>query len=259
VSRRTLAGGVAIGLILVALIPLGRWERSRSLRARLDGIDRVAEAVGPGLTGRDLSAYRIARPVDCLMYASGPISLRWELCFDVSGRLVEAIDRRTEPAHIWSVREEPGAARVRVGPRRLFAIFRRLGAFQDATYAGTLPTAYETYGPRLRPMLEETVQIGRNLAKGLTGYRISSQLWCLVYLNGKQGELCFDRAGRLRAALDPIGQFPESVSARASPARAKPWALFDLLRSVGAVPSTARFSGILPPTRAATAPRGPGG
>ena len=40
-----------------------------------------------------------------------------ELCVDWNGRVVEAMDRRSGDAEIWSLREDPGRASVRVDRR----------------------------------------------------------------------------------------------------------------------------------------------
>ena len=251
-SSRTVTR-VAVGLVVVAaLVPLGRWEAARSQRVRNDGIARVRADIGSELVNRQLSGYRIARPVDCLLYRWRSILYRWELCYASDGRLIEAIDRRSEPARVWSLREQPAAARMRVPASQLYRIFRSVGAFAGEQFNGSLPTAYEAGPPSLIAPLDVILAIGPDLKYGVDGYRLTPHYACLEYRSVTL-EVCFERSGRLVRAAEP-GHHVFYRSSRANaPARARPRTVFEILRLIGALPSRARFTGALPtsarPTR----------
>jgi hypothetical protein len=126
-ARRAAAGAVLAVCALAVLVGVGRWERARSNRAEIAGMERVARLVGP-LDQPQLSGYRIQPGFDCLVYRRGVNPFALELCVDAQGRLVEAIDRRTTTRHIYSLRYEPGASTVRVSPTEVAALLRRMGA-----------------------------------------------------------------------------------------------------------------------------------
>ena len=113
--------------MLAALVGVGRWERSRNARDQLRGMERVRALVGP-LDSRSLSGYRVQAGFDCLVYRSGRNPFALELCFDRAGRLVEAIDRRTQTRHISSLRSDPSASSVRVDRREIDRLLRKMGA-----------------------------------------------------------------------------------------------------------------------------------
>jgi hypothetical protein len=123
------AGIVAVA-VLVALIPLGRWEGGRHADSELRGMRRVQAAIGP-LDQPSLDAYRVdvGTGFDCLLYKRGPNRFALELCVDKQGRLIEAIDRRAggDPK-IWSLREAPGDATIRVDRALVDRLLKRLGA-----------------------------------------------------------------------------------------------------------------------------------
>jgi hypothetical protein len=130
VGRRSggaLAAGVAV---LAALVPIGRWERSRHADSELAGMRRVAALVGP-LDSASLNAYRVnvGLGMDCLLYRRGRNRFALELCFDKHGRLVEAIDRRAggDP-RVSSLREDPSASTIRYDRRLVDRLLARLRA-----------------------------------------------------------------------------------------------------------------------------------
>jgi hypothetical protein len=108
-SAIVLAGALVVAALLVGL---GRLERSRHADEQNDGIARVRETVGP--LGSSLSGFRFLARFQCLVYARGQNRFALELCVDRSGRIVEAIDRRSGETKYWSLREDPELADVRV-------------------------------------------------------------------------------------------------------------------------------------------------
>ena len=125
-----MVAGIAAVAVLVALIPLGRWEGGRHADSELRGMRRVQAAVGP-LDQPSLDAYRVnvGTGFDCLLYKRGTNRFALELCFDKQGRLIEAIDRRGagDPT-ISSLREAPGDATIRVERTLVDRLLERLGA-----------------------------------------------------------------------------------------------------------------------------------
>jgi hypothetical protein len=122
--------GSALALAaLVALVLVGRWEGHRHERAEVAAMRRTFDAVGP-LDNRSLDAYRIDIDFefDCLIYRRGSNRLALELCFDRSGHLAEAIDRRSGKPKIASLREHPGASTIRVPRSEVVRLLQRLGA-----------------------------------------------------------------------------------------------------------------------------------
>ncbi len=122
VPRRWMIGAVlAIG-VLVALIPIGRWERHRHVQHELAGIRDVLAAIGPLDRARP-DAYRMGVgfiiQMDCLLYGRGKNPFALEFCFDGKGRVVEAIDRRGNGPRISTVREDPSAADVTINRPKL--------------------------------------------------------------------------------------------------------------------------------------------
>ncbi len=110
---RRWAIGLAAALVVAALlVGLGRLERSRHAEEQNDGIARVRATVGP--LGSSLSGFRFLARFQCLVYSRGENRFALELCVDRSGRIVEAIDRRSGDTEYWSLREDPELADVRV-------------------------------------------------------------------------------------------------------------------------------------------------
>jgi hypothetical protein len=151
VRRRVAAqAALVIGALIVACIPLGRWQAQRALAAERHKIERIAAMAGR-LGSRPPTAYRLAL-YDCLLYPIGrnPISL--ELCFDRHGRLVEAIDR----AHIGylpkvgTLRYDPAGVPIVIAPARLLTLFHRAGALRgQGLVDGALPGPFVDTGPAL--------------------------------------------------------------------------------------------------------------
>jgi hypothetical protein len=116
-------------VVVLGLVFLGRWEGRHHERAEIAGMQRVLDLVGP-LDNPSLSAYRIDIDFefDCLIYRRGSNRYALELCFDRSGRLVEAIDRRRSKEYIASLREHPEASTIRVDRALVVRLLKRLGA-----------------------------------------------------------------------------------------------------------------------------------
>ena len=132
-ARRRLKTPVAVAVLAAALLGLlvvvGRWEGRRHERSELAGMRRVFDRVGR-LDNHTLDAYRIDIDFkfDCLLYRRGSNRFALELCFDRSGRLVEAIDRRSGQPKIASLREHPQASTIRVARSEVVRLLKRLGA-----------------------------------------------------------------------------------------------------------------------------------
>jgi hypothetical protein len=105
----------AVALVAAAavLVGIGRWERGRHADRQNDGIERVRKAVGT-LDSPTLKGFRFLADFQCLVYSRGRDELALELCVDRSGRVVEAIDRRSGEPRFWSLREDPTEASVQV-------------------------------------------------------------------------------------------------------------------------------------------------
>ena len=112
----------ALGLLVV----VGRWEGRRHADSENTKILHIREAVGrldrPRPTG-----FRILNPFTCLTYGRDANKYALELCVDGAGRVVEAIDRRSGTPRIASLREDPGAATVRVDRREVDRLLRSFG------------------------------------------------------------------------------------------------------------------------------------
>lgn len=127
--RRHWVAAAAVVAILIALIPLGRWEARRHARSELVGIHRVLAAIGP-FDQRRLDAYRenVGPGLDCLLYRRGTNPFALEFCFDRQGRVVEGYDRRGTSPKIWSIREDPSASTIHIDRPRLERLLARLAS-----------------------------------------------------------------------------------------------------------------------------------
>ncbi len=125
-GRRAALVAVALG-VLAVLVGAGRWERSREVRSQAAGMRKVAALIGP-LDNGTLSGYRVLPAFDCLVYRRGPNPYALELCVDHTGRVVEAIDRRTVDRKIWSLTFEPASSPVRVDRAEVDRLLARMGA-----------------------------------------------------------------------------------------------------------------------------------
>lgn len=116
--RRAVAVGSTVALVAaVALVAVGRWEQARHADRENDGIESVRVAVGT-LDGPTLEGFRFLGEFQCLIYGRDGRTFGLELCADWEGRVIEGIDRRGGVVKIWSLREDPGRARVRVDRSR---------------------------------------------------------------------------------------------------------------------------------------------
>lgn len=129
--RRSHIALLAAVVVLVALIPLGRWEGRRHARHEVAGIRTVMKAIGP-IDQPSLDAYRtginsgVTSGFDCLAYKRGTNPFALEFCFTLSGRVIEGYDRRGTSPKIWSIREDPGASNIQLDPKKLLALVHRL-------------------------------------------------------------------------------------------------------------------------------------
>jgi hypothetical protein len=124
-----LLAGLVLVLVLLALIPVGRWEARRHARHELAGIRAVLAAIGQPYDQPALDAYRqgVGNPgLDCLLYRRGANRFALEFCFDGAGRVVEGYDRRGTGPKIWSIRETPASSDIHIDRPRLEALIDRL-------------------------------------------------------------------------------------------------------------------------------------
>jgi hypothetical protein len=112
-------------VVLVALIPIGAWERERRADEESAGMRSVLEEVG-SLDSQDLRGFRIFANFDCLVYERGRDDFALELCVDDHGRVVEAIDRRDGTPEVWSLRDDPSKSEVVVDRREVNRLLRRM-------------------------------------------------------------------------------------------------------------------------------------
>jgi hypothetical protein len=125
--RRLVWAAVLVAALAVALVAIGRWERSHRGRVQSRGLAHVLAAVGR-IDSPTLAAYRHFGDFDCLLYRRGRNPFALELCFDPAGRVVEAIDRRGSEPRIWSVRDDPTTSSVRVDRALVNRELRRVGS-----------------------------------------------------------------------------------------------------------------------------------
>lgn len=125
-ARRIAAGILLTLLVLGGLVFVGRWERAQRADEQTDGMRTVLAAVGP-LDGPTLSAFRYLQDFQCLAYRRDRNPLALELCVDVEGRVVEAIDRRSGEPKIWSLRDDPTRSTLRVDREEVDRLLVRMG------------------------------------------------------------------------------------------------------------------------------------
>lgn len=113
--------------VLAGLVVLGRWERQRWVDRQAHGMEQVEQLVGP-LDQPGLVGFRVFSDFDCLIYRRGPNPFALELCVDRTGRVVEAIDRRTVTRHYYSLRADPSASPVRQSRAAVDRLLRKMGA-----------------------------------------------------------------------------------------------------------------------------------
>jgi hypothetical protein len=121
---------IAIGVVVLALllVVIGRHERSHEQAATSAGIARVRAAIGPSLSKPGPDDYVLEPGRSCLLYGVGDRTYALELCFDPSGRIVEAVDRRGTTSKFYSLVEEPGAARLHANPKLIDSLLKTLEA-----------------------------------------------------------------------------------------------------------------------------------
>ena len=138
--RRYVLGAVAAALALLALVAIGVWERGHRADSEVAGMRGVLRAVGP-LDNPSLTAFRYFNDFQCLVYRRSGLRLALEVCFDGDGRLIEAIDRRSGDAKIWSLRDDPKRSTIRVNRVEVDRLLERMGVPR-----GYLPTYYNAQG-----------------------------------------------------------------------------------------------------------------
>lgn len=125
-TRRLAAAAVAVVAGLALLVAAGRRERDVRAERQVEGMRAVVEAVG-ALDDASLHGFRVLPSFDCLVYRRGANPYALELCADDEGRVLEAIDRRGAERRIWSLRDDPAHAELRVDRPRLDELLSRLG------------------------------------------------------------------------------------------------------------------------------------
>jgi len=125
VSRRFAFLAAAAFVLASALVGTGRWERSHRADVQNRGIRRLVDEIGP-IAKSDPDYFRYLPQFQCLLYRRGTARFALEVCADADGRVLEAIDRRGD-TRIWSLRDDPTRATVRIDRAALDRWLRRLG------------------------------------------------------------------------------------------------------------------------------------
>jgi hypothetical protein len=125
--RRLLATGAGVAVVLVALVVVGRWERSRQIDRQAAGMSHIVHLIGP-LDNPTLAGFRILPAFDCLTYERNGNGLALEICVDPSGRVVQAIDRRTIHRHFWTLQFEPTVSPVRANRAEVERLIAKMTA-----------------------------------------------------------------------------------------------------------------------------------
>jgi hypothetical protein len=127
VSWRAGSAIVVVLAVAVALVVVGRWQRSSDDTAVNREIAAVRASVGP-LDSPTLTGFRVLPSFDCLIYARAGNPFGLELCVDAAGRVVEAIDRRGGHRRFWTLQFDPAAATVRVDRAQVERLIRKMEA-----------------------------------------------------------------------------------------------------------------------------------
>jgi hypothetical protein len=125
--RRSVVLAAGVLVVAVALVAVGRWERSHEARREMNGFRIVHRLIGP-LDSPSLSGFRVFPAFDCLTYRRRQNPFALELCVDKQGRVVEAIDRRRYDRRIWSLRFDRSASTDRVDRGEVDRLLRKMGA-----------------------------------------------------------------------------------------------------------------------------------
>ena len=156
--KRLLFAGLLVVVVAVALVAIGRLERSSASRAQVDGMREVAALVGPRWQ-TTAAAYRLTPAFDCLLYRVGRDPYALELCFDSKGRVVEAIDRRQRTApRFWTLQYDPAASTFRFDPLQVAAALASVGGAPKGSTSIPLgsydigPQTPEQQRPEVRPV-----------------------------------------------------------------------------------------------------------
>jgi hypothetical protein len=124
--RASLFAPAAVALV-VALVVIGRWERSRQIHSQAAGMRTILRLIGP-LDNRTLAGFRVLPAFDCLTYERSGNGLALEICVDSAGRVVQAIDRRGLRRRFWTLQFEPSASPVRVSRAEVVRLVRKMEA-----------------------------------------------------------------------------------------------------------------------------------
>jgi hypothetical protein len=125
VSRRVALLAAAGIVAAVALVGVGRWERSHRADEQNRGIRHLVEEIGP-LAASKPDLFRFLPEFQCLLYPRDADRFALEICADADGRVLEAIDRRRH-TRIRSLRDDPARATVRIDRAALDRWLVRLG------------------------------------------------------------------------------------------------------------------------------------
>jgi len=125
-ARRVAVGAVVAIAVAIALVALGRWERSHRAHVQDAGMRRVVAEVGR-LDNPTLHNFRFLSGFQCLLYTRGKNPFALEICADPQGRVLETIDRRKNPPEIWSLRDDPTRSTVRIDRAEFDRLLVELG------------------------------------------------------------------------------------------------------------------------------------
>lgn len=140
-GRRAARWAAAAATLCVAVAAVGAYQSAAHTRDLRAGIRGIRAAAGP-LEGPRLAAFRIAWFGDCFAYRAGGSPYALEMCYDRSGRLIEAIDRRGGEPRFWNLRFDRDETPVTVPPQRLATALQRAGgiAYAERYLQGYPPT-----------------------------------------------------------------------------------------------------------------------
>jgi len=126
VTPRRIGVVLALVVLVAAAVVYGRAEGRAAVRTQQHRLLALRADVGARYLRPGYTAVDPVTSFTCLAYAAGGSPFGLELCFDPSGRLVEAVDRRTKPERIASLRWDPAAAPLVVSTTVLRAVLHRV-------------------------------------------------------------------------------------------------------------------------------------